>query len=84
MKSNLAIVPADDPKLTACCANEGSVAADVSMHDTAACESQGVESEVNPAAVREHAYYKWEAAGCPCGNDIEFWLEAEAELRHGT
>ena len=30
--------------------------------------------------IREAAYYKWEAAGCPCGDGVEFWLEAEAEL----
>lgn len=29
---------------------------------------------------REAAYYKWEAAGCPCGDGVEFWLQAEAEL----
>jgi hypothetical protein len=30
--------------------------------------------------IREIAYYKWQAAGCPCGDGVEFWLEAEAEL----
>ncbi|RMF42129.1 MAG: DUF2934 domain-containing protein [Planctomycetota bacterium] len=30
--------------------------------------------------VRELAYFKWEAAGCPCGDGVEFWLAAEAEL----
>lgn len=30
--------------------------------------------------IRERAYYKWKAAGCPCGDGVEFWLEAEAEL----
>lgn len=30
--------------------------------------------------IREVAYYKWEAAGCPCSDGIEFWLQAEAEL----
>lgn len=38
----------------------------------------------SPAAccetIREAAYYKWEAAGCPCGDGTEFWLQAEAEL----
>ncbi len=39
----------------------------------------------SPAAVccekiREAAYYKWEAAGCPCGDGVEFWLQAEAEF----
>jgi len=29
--------------------------------------------------IRETAYYKWQAAGCPCGDGVDFWLEAEAE-----
>jgi hypothetical protein len=29
--------------------------------------------------IRQAAYYKWEAAGCPCGDGAEFWLAAEAE-----
>jgi hypothetical protein len=31
--------------------------------------------------VRLRAYLKWEAAGRPEGNDLEFWLGAERELR---
>lgn len=30
--------------------------------------------------VRLLAYLKWEAAGCPSGDGIGFWLEAEEEL----
>lgn len=30
--------------------------------------------------IRESAYYKWEAAGCPCGDGVEFWLQAETEI----
>jgi hypothetical protein len=30
--------------------------------------------------VRVHAYQKWEAAGKPNGNGINFWLEAEREV----
>lgn len=32
-------------------------------------------------AVRELAYFKWEAAGFPNGDGFDFWLEAERELR---
>jgi hypothetical protein len=32
-------------------------------------------------AVRELAYFKWEAAGFPEGDGFDFWLEAERELR---
>ena len=31
-------------------------------------------------AVRDLAYLKWEAAGCPEGDGVVFWLEAEQEL----
>jgi hypothetical protein len=30
--------------------------------------------------IRETAYYKWEAAGSPCSDGVEFWLQAEAEI----
>ena len=29
------------------------------------------------------AFYKWEAAGKPSGNDLAFWLESEQELTGG-
>jgi len=32
-------------------------------------------------AIRLAAYYKWEQAGCPCGDGVQFWLEAEREIR---
>ena len=31
--------------------------------------------------VRTRAFLKWEAAGCPQGDGILFWLEAESELQ---
>ena len=70
--------PTGDQKQKVNCTSDGPIAAEPPVRDAAACES-----EVNDAAVQESAYFKWQAAGCPCGNDVEFWLEAEAELRHG-
>ena len=32
------------------------------------------------AAIKELAHCKWEAAGCPPGDGIEFWLAAEFEI----
>jgi hypothetical protein len=40
------------------------------------CASPGAQCE----KIRELAHSKWEAAGCPCGDGVEFWLQAEAEL----
>lgn len=34
------------------------------------------------AKVRERAYLKWEAAGRPAGDGVQFWLQAEDELAH--
>jgi hypothetical protein len=31
--------------------------------------------------IRTRAYYKWVEAGCPPGDGVCFWLEAEAERR---
>ena len=33
--------------------------------------------------VRTRAHQLWEAHGRPKGRDVEFWLQAEAELRGG-
>ena len=30
--------------------------------------------------VRQRAYDQWQAAGCPEGDGVEFWLEAEREV----
>lgn len=32
-------------------------------------------------AIRVLAHSKWEAAGCPAGDGVEFWIEAEREVR---
>ena len=31
-------------------------------------------------AIRELAYHKWEAASCPAGDGLAFWLDAEQEV----
>jgi Protein of unknown function (DUF2934) len=35
---------------------------------------------VSTADIRLYAYRKWESAGMPTGDGIQFWLEAEQEL----
>ena len=32
--------------------------------------------------IRMRAYEKWEAAGRPAGDGVQFWLQAETELLH--
>jgi hypothetical protein len=34
----------------------------------------------NEQKVRELAYLKWEKAGYPAGDGVQFWTEAEQEL----
>ena len=43
------------------------------------CQEQPL-TEFN-MAIRELAYYKWEAAGFPPGDGFDFWLEAEREVK---
>jgi hypothetical protein len=38
---------------------------------------------VSAEDIRLCAYQKWEAAGKPSGNGVQFWLEAEHELVQG-
>jgi hypothetical protein len=39
---------------------------------------------VSDEAVRLRAYQKWEAAGTPEGEGVQFWSEAEREILKGT
>ena len=39
---------------------------------------------VSAEEIRFCAYRKWEVAGKPTGDGIQFWLEAEQELTHGN
>ena len=32
-------------------------------------------------AIRQTAYLKWERAGCPTGDGVDFWLASEQEIR---
>ncbi len=43
-------------------------------------EPLGPEPTMSAEAIRLLAYRKWEAAGRPAGDGINFWLEAEREL----
>lgn len=46
----------------------------------AACPSNQQPTEDCEAAIRALAHRKWEAAGCPAGGGLDFWLEAEREV----
>ena len=39
-----------------------------------------VKTSPDEQTVRDLAYLKWTDAGCPHGDGVEFWLEAEREL----
>lgn len=45
-------------------------------------EEVGTEQDSQPCCehVRELAYFKWQQAGCPDCDGVEFWLAAEAEM----
>jgi hypothetical protein len=42
--------------------------------------ARGPESDPDEG-IRTRAYYKWVEAGCPPGDGVQFWLEAESETR---
>jgi hypothetical protein len=46
-------------------------------------EQQPIESSSQEDEIRPLAYQKWEEAGCPASDGVEFWLAAEAEILHG-
>ena len=37
-------------------------------------------SDSREDVIREMAYAKWEHSGCPSGDGVNFWLEAEQEF----
>lgn len=45
-----------------------------------ACPSNQQPTDDREVAIRALAHSKWEAAGCPAGDGLEFWLEAEREV----
>lgn len=44
------------------------------------CQSTGQSKDAREEATRLLAHSKWETAGCPAGDGLAFWLEAEREL----
>jgi hypothetical protein len=50
------------------------------IRGTAGTNEQVQRGNAKPQAVRVRAYQKWEAAGKPKGDGVNFWIEAEQEL----
>ena len=46
----------------------------------AACPSNQQAANAREEAIRALAHNKWEAARCPAGDGLDFWLEAEREV----
>jgi hypothetical protein len=46
----------------------------------AICHDTCTDSDEKRAMIREAAYYRWQAAGEPCCDGLQFWLEAEQEI----
>lgn len=44
--------------------------------------TEGADEEIDNEYVRHLAYAKWEAAGRPESDGVQFWLEAQRELHH--
>jgi hypothetical protein len=43
-------------------------------------QEEALAAETGSQQIRDLAYKKWEASGCPVGRDDEFWISAESEL----
>lgn len=43
--------------------------------------SEHHQGETDQQQIRERAYYKWQAAGTPPSDGVDFWLQAEREVR---
>lgn len=41
-------------------------------------------NKLNENSIREAAYYLWQNAGCPQGNDEYFWSQAIKQLSNKT
>ena len=54
------------------------------MNDAAADDEQRFPVTGCCEKIREAAYFKWESSGRPCGDGVEFWLQAEVELAAET
>ena len=44
------------------------------------CQTQQQFLNACEEAIRELSYQKWEEAGCPSGDGLDFWLDAEREV----
>lgn len=51
---------------------------EVNLQEWEECKFPTPEQE-RARIIEEMAYYKWQNAGCPIGQCMEFWLEAEQE-----
>lgn len=63
--------------------NTASIAPNASSPTPSQSTSEGstqISTDHHDDEVRRLAYAKWEAAGCPGSDGIEFWLAAEQEL----
>jgi len=59
----------------------------VSLSPTESLATENLEEAACPATItpcedtiRQRAYEQWQADGCPEGDGVEFWLEAERAL----
>ncbi len=44
--------------------------------------AENLREAIDPDRIREAAYSKWEAAGCPCCDGVEFWLDIKPFVPH--
>lgn len=51
---------------------------------SSATKTVAARKEITPDIISARAYTLWEQAGRPQGRDLEYWLQAEAQLKQET
>jgi hypothetical protein len=46
--------------------------------------ADGASRQITPEIIASRAYTLWEQAGRPMGRDVEYWLQAEAQLKQDS
>ena len=41
----------------------------------------GAKTEFGPAEIAQLAYLNWQRDGCPPGRSLDYWLEAESQIK---
>jgi len=70
----------DDQTERATADPKASVVLNIEQGCEATCQESQPPADNGEEAIRALAHHKWKVAGCPPGDGVEFWLDAEREV----